>query len=146
MFWGTAKLRWEVKLVPWYRLTKLPNLKKVTDADKNVCWGNRRNNSHICIYYRRRRRKSIRLNRRTSKEITFKGEDEMLIRSFHTSEDKTTLSPKPMPRIDIDTGSLQILASVSHGHCWEFVFYLYVLLCLVKYKKKYQSICVFYPL
>lgn len=104
------------------------------------------NTSHICIYYRRRRRKSIRLNRRTSKEITFKGEDEMLIRSFHTSEDKTTLSPKPMPRIDIDTGSLQILASVSHGHCCEFVFYLYVLLCLVKYKKKYQSICVFYPL
>uniref|UniRef100_K1PC78 Uncharacterized protein n=1 Tax=Magallana gigas TaxID=29159 RepID=K1PC78_MAGGI len=64
---------------------------------------------------KRRRRKSIRLNRRTSKEITFKGEDEMLIRSFHTSEDKTTLSPKPMPRIDIDTGSLQILASIPEN-------------------------------
>lgn len=112
---------------------------------KNVCWGNRRNNSHICIYYRRRRRKSIRLNRRTSKEITFKGEDEMLIRSFHTSEDKTTLSPKPMPRIDIDTGSLQILASVSHGHCCEFVFYLYVLLCLVNIRKSIKVFAYFIP-
>lgn len=95
---------------------------------KNVGSGKRINNLYTCIYYRRRKRKSLRLNRRTSKEITFKGEDEMLIRSLRTFEDTTTLSPKPMPRIDIDTGSLQIFANVSHDHYYKFVYYLYVLL------------------
>lgn len=52
----------------------------------------------------------------------------MLIRSLRTFEDTTTLSPKPMPRIDIDTGSLQIYVNVSHDHYYKFVYDLYVLL------------------
>lgn len=39
----------------------------------------------------------------------------MLIRSFRSSDDTTTLSPKPIPRIDIDTGSLQILANIPEN-------------------------------
>lgn len=46
----------------------------------------------------------------------------MLIRSFRPCVHTATLSPKPMPRIDIDTGSLQILANVSHDHYYEFVY------------------------
>lgn len=39
----------------------------------------------------------------------------MLIRSLRTFEDTTTLSPKPMPRIDIDTGSLQIYVNIPEN-------------------------------
>lgn len=61
---------------------------------------------YICIYYRRRRRKFICLNRRMSKEIIFKGEDEMFIRLFYIFEDKMMFFLKLMFRIDIDIGFL----------------------------------------
>lgn len=69
----------------------------------------------------------------------------MLIRSLRTFEDTTTLSPKPMPRIDIDTGFLQIFANVSHDHYYKFVYYLYVLLWLLKYKISIKLFAYYIP-
>ena len=74
---------------------------------------------NLLLFYffnRKRRKNTLHINRRTSKEITFKGEDEMLIRSYNVSEEATTLHNKPLPRIDIDAGSLQALANVSDKH------------------------------
>ncbi|XP_061174119.1 mucin-17-like [Saccostrea echinata] len=65
-------------------------------------------------WFIRKRRKSVTLNRRTSTEITFKGEEEMLIRSY--SGKSANLSPKPLPRIDIDKGSLQALSNIPDSH------------------------------
>ncbi|XP_062591018.1 uncharacterized protein LOC134252532 [Saccostrea cucullata] len=65
-------------------------------------------------WFIRKRRKSVTLNRRTSTEITFKGEEEMLIRSY--SEKSANLSPKPLPRIDINTGSLDAIANIPDSH------------------------------
>ncbi|XP_048733281.2 uncharacterized protein LOC125649653 isoform X1 [Ostrea edulis] len=61
---------------------------------------------------RKRRKKSVNLNRRST-EVTFKGEDEMLIRSYHFSGETPKMSPKPLPRIDIEAGSLEVLSNIA---------------------------------
>lgn len=50
MFWGTAKLRWGVKLVPWYRLTKLPNLKKSNWCRLKMCVEETGETTHTFVF------------------------------------------------------------------------------------------------